>query len=158
MHVGPTQPDQSQICNDGQSSKSTLKDYSIVRLELCPASYGSQLLWFQVSLIVGSGQFKCGSIISVDLKNQARVHLWYEQRFGRPCPRLQTATDGIDRYLISCTCIGIDAATGELYAPNGLQETWDGHLRINPVNPQPDRFISKAQDYQARWPWLTIQP
>jgi hypothetical protein len=59
--------------------------------------------------------------ISVDLKNQARVHLWYEQRFGRPCPRLQTATDGIDRYLISCTCIGIDATTGKLYAPMGFR-------------------------------------
>jgi hypothetical protein len=65
--------------------------------------------------------------------------------------------DGINRYLISCTCVGINVATGELYAPNGLEEAWEGVLRINPMNPQPDLFLKKAEDYRARWPWLRIQ-
>ncbi|MCB8823557.1 nucleotidyltransferase family protein [Microvirga rosea] len=95
---------------------------------------------------------------AVEFKNQARVHLWYEQRFGRCYPRLASARDGIDRYLIACTCVGINVATGKLYAPNGLEETWEGVLRINPLNPQPDLFLKKAEDYRARWPWLRIQP
>lgn len=52
--------------------------------------------------------------VTVEVKNQARVHLWYEQRFGSPYPRLASARDGIDRYLVSCTCVGIDVASGEL--------------------------------------------
>jgi uncharacterized protein len=95
--------------------------------------------------------------VAIEIKNQARVHLWYEQRFGCSYPRLESTKDGIDRYLIACTGIGIDVATGALYAPNGLAETWAGVLRMNPMNPQPELFQRKAADYRARWPWLTIQ-
>jgi hypothetical protein len=92
----------------------------------------------------------------IEVKNQARVHLWYPQRFGAPYPQLTSSRDGIDRYLVACTCIGIEAATGTLYAPNGLQDVQDGVLRINPLMPQPDQFQRKALAYQQRWPWLRI--
>jgi uncharacterized protein len=95
--------------------------------------------------------------VSVEIRNQAQVHLWYEQRFGRSYPRLRSSTDGIDRYLIACTCIGIEASSGELYAPNGLEETWQGILRINPRKPQPDLFRKKVEDYRACWPWLMVR-
>ncbi|NUU39380.1 nucleotidyltransferase family protein [Pseudomonas sp. C2B4] len=94
--------------------------------------------------------------VNVEIKNQARVHLWYGQRFGKPYPALQSARDGIDRYLVAGTCIGLDVETGEVYAPNGLNDTEQGILRINPKNPQPDLFDQKAKSYQARWPWLRI--
>ena len=94
--------------------------------------------------------------VNVEIKNQARVHLWYGQRFGGVYPQLQSARDGIDRYLIAGTCIGLDVVTGEIYAPNGLADTELGLLRINPKNPKPDLFEQKAKSYQARWPWLRI--
>ena len=94
--------------------------------------------------------------VNVEIKNQARVHLWYGQRFGGAYPQLQSARDGIDRYLIAGTCIGLDVVTGEIYAPNGLADTELGVLRINSKNPKPDLFEQKAKSYQARWPWLRI--
>jgi uncharacterized protein len=94
--------------------------------------------------------------IRVETRNQARVHLWYEQRFGTGYPKLASAPDGIDRYLISCTCVGIEVARGELYAPNGLQDLESGILRMNPLNARSDLFRLKAENYRARWPWLTI--
>ena len=94
--------------------------------------------------------------VSVEVRNQARVHLWYEQRFGTAYPRLTSARDGVDRYLVACTCIALDLANGELYAPFGLQELSEGILRINPNNLQPGLFTDKARSYQARWPWLSI--
>lgn len=95
--------------------------------------------------------------VTVEVKNQARVHLWYAQHFGAPYPQLRSARDAIDRYLIACTCIGIEAASGALYAPNGLQELFDGVLRINPHHRQPALFRAKAEDYRRRWPWLRIE-
>jgi len=92
----------------------------------------------------------------VEVRNQARVHLWYGQRFGGAYPQLRSATDGIDRYLVQCTCIGIEAATGRLYAPNGLEDMVAGVLRPNPLNPSPELFRAKAESYRARWPWLII--
>jgi hypothetical protein len=94
--------------------------------------------------------------VTVEVKNQARVHLWYEQRFGSPYAKLSSTRDEIDRYLVSCTCVSIDVASGELYAPNGLQDLHDGILRMNPLSSRPDLFRQKARDYRARWPWLTI--
>ncbi|EGH05005.1 MULTISPECIES: nucleotidyltransferase family protein [Pseudomonas syringae group genomosp. 2] len=90
--------------------------------------------------------------VNIEIKNQARVHLWYSQRFGGSYPQLQSAKEGIDRYLIAGTCIGWDVETGEVYAPNGLADTEQGLLRINPKNPKPDLFYQKAKSYQARWP------
>jgi hypothetical protein len=94
--------------------------------------------------------------VNVEIRNQARVHLWYRQRFGGEYPKLRSARDGVDRYLIAGTCMGLDVATGEVYAPNGLADTEHGLLRINPGNPRPDLFDQKARSYQARWPWLRI--
>jgi hypothetical protein len=94
--------------------------------------------------------------VSVEVKNQARVHLWYRQRFGADYPRLASARDGIDRYLIAGTCIGIAAETRELFAPYGLADAAAGALRINPRNAQPAEFRRKAEEYRRRWPFLTI--
>lgn len=94
--------------------------------------------------------------IKVEIKNQARVHLWYRDRFGGNYPQLKSARAGIDRYLISCTCIGIEAKTGQLYAPYGLHDLISGTLAMNPLNPRPELFQQKAMSYQQRWPWLQI--
>lgn len=92
----------------------------------------------------------------IEIRNQARVHLWYPQRFNAPYPQLRSARDGMDRYLIACTCVGIDVTSGELYAPDGLVDLAAGRLRINPRFAQPAMFEAKARSYQERWPWLTV--
>jgi hypothetical protein len=94
--------------------------------------------------------------VAVEVRNQARVHLWYRQRFGDDYPQLDSARAGIDLYLISCTCVGIDVQTGDLYAPNGLDDLVSGMLRMNPLNPKPELFRQKAESYRHRWPWLQV--
>lgn len=94
--------------------------------------------------------------VKVELRNQARVHLWFAERFGNDYPALHSAKEGIDRFLICSTCIGLRIDTGELYAPHGLDELEHGLLRINPNFPQPAQFRKKAQSYQARWDWLRV--
>ncbi|MBE8592696.1 nucleotidyltransferase family protein [Pseudomonas sp. MAFF 301449] len=94
--------------------------------------------------------------VKVEVRNQARVHLWYGQRFGRPYPQLHSAKQGVDRYLVAGTCIGLEIATGEVYAPYGLADVEQGLLRVNPLHPELELFAHKARSYQARWPWLRI--
>jgi hypothetical protein len=96
----------------------------------------------------------------VELRNQARVHLWYPQRFGPGYPQLTSSKDGIDRFLVRCTCIGIKPDSSgrlELYAPDGLDDLSRGVLRPNPLNLRADRYPEKAASYRDRWPWLTIE-
>jgi hypothetical protein len=94
--------------------------------------------------------------VRVELRNQARVHLWFEQRFGVPCAPIGSSPEAIDRFLIRGTCVGIEAASLKVYAPCGLEETEAGILRPNPRNGTPSLFSAKAESYQRRWPWLQI--
>lgn len=90
--------------------------------------------------------------ITVDVSNQARVHVWYESYFGHPYRELRSAREGIDHFLILATCVGM--RPGEIYAPNGLTLLYDGILSMNPLTPYRDLFERKAASYCARWPWL----
>lgn len=92
----------------------------------------------------------------LELRNQARVHLWFTQRFGGDYPQLASTREGIDRYLIASTCVGVEVQRQEVYAPDGFIDLVDGRLRCNPNNPTPSLFLPKAIDYQMRWPWLSI--
>ena len=52
--------------------------------------------------------------------------------------------------------VGIEVATGEVFAPDGFDELRRGLLRPNPAHLCPEQFAAKAGHYRARWPWLTI--
>ena len=101
--------------------------------------------------------------ITVEAKNQARVHLWYERWFGYPYAPLQSARNGIERFLVPCTCVGLQPADNlsvnesTLYAPYGLEELYAGLLKPNPACPHLPLFQTKAESYRERWPWLTIR-
>ena len=69
---------------------------------------------------------------------------------------LTSARAGIDRYLVACTCVGIEVATGEVYAPHGFAEMAAGLLRMNMLSGRADLFRAKAESYRVRWPWLQV--
>lgn len=96
--------------------------------------------------------------ITVEVKNQARVHLWYEEHFGYPCPALRSSRDGIDRFLVPATSVAIrPAAQGwDVYAPNGLAALYAGILAPNPLTDHRPLFRAKAASYRRRWPWLQV--
>jgi uncharacterized protein len=85
--------------------------------------------------------------VEVQVRNQARVHLWYKAKFGPGYPQLASSTDGIDRFLVAGTCIGFQARpTGiAVHAPFGVEEIAQGILRPNPNNLRIDAFRTKAQ-------------
>jgi hypothetical protein len=93
--------------------------------------------------------------VTIEVSNQARVHLWYKAHFGHAYPELRSARDGIDRFLIPATCVGV--RPGDLYAPHGLELLYDGVLTMNPLTPHRDLFERKAASYRARWPWLRVE-
>lgn len=95
----------------------------------------------------------------IDIKNQARVPLWYRDRFGADWPPVANAREAIARFQVRCTCIGLQPrsdGTLDLAAPYGLDELRRGELRPNHACPSLAGFRQKAESYRARWPWLTI--
>jgi hypothetical protein len=135
----------------GRDADWGIKDYDVFYFD------DRDLSWEAEDVVIRRVNALAGDLsVRVETRNQARVHLWYERRFGGSYPRLSSARDGIDRYLVACTCVGIEVAGGALYAPNGLAELASGVLRMNPLNPRPDLFRAKAESYRERWPWLTL--
>jgi hypothetical protein len=97
--------------------------------------------------------------ITIEVKNQAREHTWYEDYFGHPYTALKSTVEGISKFLVECTCVGIGLnAEGslQLHAPYGLDDLYAGVLRPNVTIDHRDLFHAKAASYQSRWTWLSI--
>ncbi len=134
----------------GRAPEADIKDYDLFYFDAGDTSeVGEHDVQAHVDEVLGD----LG--ITIEASNQARVHVWYESYFGHPYPQLHCACDGIDRFLILATCIGVRPS--ELYAPNGLALMYDGVLTMNPLMPHGELFERKAASYRARWPWLQIQ-
>lgn len=129
-----------------------VKDYDVFYFD------DSDLSWEAEDDVIRRVQAATSDLgVNVEVRNQARVHLWYEQRFKAPYPVLRSAREGIDRYLVACTCVGIEVASGALYAPDGLMDLAAGVLRMNPRYAAAGMFMEKAQSYRERWQWLRIE-
>ncbi|XVX20727.1 nucleotidyltransferase family protein [Actinomycetota bacterium] len=105
----------------------------------------------------------------VELRNEARVHLWYEEKFGVPCPRFSSATDAIDAFAATTCCVGVTrpvtAAQGLegqgsclVHAPHGLEDLFAMRMRPNPRLAPREVYEAKVVQYQARWPGVTSDP
>lgn len=95
----------------------------------------------------------------IELRNQARVHLWYGARFGPGYPPLRSSRQGIDLFLIDCTRVALQPGPEGVafYAPCDWDDLFAGVLRPNPLNHRPELFAAKAESYRARWPWLRVE-
>jgi uncharacterized protein len=98
--------------------------------------------------------------VEVQVRNQARVPLWYEQKFGIPFGVVTQASDGIDRFPCATVAIGVkrlDAAF-EVYSPFGLADLFEGTLRPNRALPIPGVYAEKTSRWQREWPHLHLEP
>jgi len=97
----------------------------------------------------------------VQVRNQARVHLWYPEKFGVAYPPLTTAGEGLLRFPNISSAIGMKR-TGEdffdVYAPYGLGDTWDMVARPNRALPLAKVFSEKTERWQTQWPRLVVYP
>jgi hypothetical protein len=99
--------------------------------------------------------------VRIEARNQARVHLWYPQKHGKPYPALQRASEGIGRFLTQCTMIGIRRAAGRdcIHAPLGLDDVANLIVRPNLTsNFSAEAYWIKSARWMALWPELTVIP
>lgn len=96
----------------------------------------------------------------IELRNQARVHLWYPQRFGEDYPQLTSSAQAIDLFASRTHCVGIRQIGMELevYAPYGLDDIFSFRLTPNPVLNNRATHEAKAQRQMALWPELRFVP
>ncbi len=101
--------------------------------------------------------------VEVEVRNQARVHLWFAQKFGAPYPPLSAPQEALERYAALCHAVALaPKASGGvmLYAPFGLDDIFAMIMRPNPDAPAKDgqSYGAKAARAKSVWPRLTIMP
>ena len=57
--------------------------------------------------------------VLIEVRNQARVHLWFGQKYGAARLPLGSSQQSIAEFLVVCSCLGIDPH-GQVYAPYGF--------------------------------------
>ena len=135
----------------GRPPGENVNDYDLFYYDSDP-SYGAE-----DAVIRRAAQLFANLGVKVEVRNQARVHLWFEQKFGQTRPPIESVLQGIEQFLVRCTCLGINEHGG-LYAPCGLEELEAGILRPNPLNADNGRlYAEKAESYRRRWPWLRTE-
>ncbi|MCC8963117.1 nucleotidyltransferase family protein [Bradyrhizobium sp. Pear76] len=97
--------------------------------------------------------------VAIEVRNQARVHLWYPGKHGVPYPALSRSTEGIDRFLSANVQVGIRrSADGyDVYAPKGFGDVAGMIVRPNrTANFSVANYATKATRWKALWPEITV--
>jgi uncharacterized protein len=92
---------------------------------------------------------------NVEVRNQARVHLWYPAKFGTDYPPLRSTTEGIDRFLAIASMVGVkpQGADFAVYAPHGFADIAAMVVRPNRrCNFRRELYENKAGRWKALWP------
>ncbi|MGR4862247.1 nucleotidyltransferase family protein [Caulobacter sp. LARHSG274] len=99
----------------------------------------------------------------VEVRNQARVHLWFEQKFGadEPYPPLTCSADALERFVATAFCVGVRLEADDrlsVHAPFGLDDLFALRLRPNPLRIKgAGGWARTTGSAKARWPEITVE-
>ena len=95
--------------------------------------------------------------LELDVVNVARVHLWYEDVFGKTIPPYRNLAHSVATWPTQCSAFAVrlkgDGAF-EVIAPFGFHDVFAGWIRPNKVLIPRDVYEKKVARWTARWPWL----
>jgi uncharacterized protein len=98
--------------------------------------------------------------VEVEITNEARVHLWYEQEFGKEMRQYVSTENAIDTWPTTATSVGVCYEGDEfvVYAPYGLHDLLGMIVRPNKTLITSKVYTEKVDRWRKAWPNLTIIP
>ena len=97
----------------------------------------------------------------VEVRNQARVHIWFPDRFGEPYEPLTGTDEALSRFVAPAFAVGVRLEADDsisVAAPFGLEDVFSMTLRPNPNRPLAKGWDKAVTSARARWPELTVIP
>lgn len=95
----------------------------------------------------------------VEVRNQARVHLWFEGRFGEPYDPLPDTDTALSRFVAPCFAVGVRLEADDVIsvvAPFGLEDVFSLTIRPNPDRPVAKGWDKAIASARGRWPEITV--
>ncbi|MCX4597555.1 nucleotidyltransferase family protein [Streptomyces sp. NBC_01549] len=133
---------------------SGIKDYDVFYFD------EGDLSWEAEDAVIKTGREVFADLpAEVEIRNEARVHLWYGDKFGVACPPYHSTEAAIDSFAATTCCLGVRVeADGRwrVYAPHGLSDVFNLVVRPNPVLAPRSVYESKAARWREQWPELTV--
>lgn len=98
--------------------------------------------------------------VALDVKNQARVHLWYREHYGYGLPPYTSVEQAIGTWPTTATAVGVRLEEDGLRvcAPFGLNDLFGQIVRPNKTQITEETYRQKCEKWGARWSTLTILP
>ena len=99
--------------------------------------------------------------LPVQVRNQARVHLWFEQKFGAPFSPLNSSAEMLGRYASKTHAVAArleEDGSLQIIAPFGLDPIFSFRIEPNHVLPNRPAHDKKAARAKSVWPELTVIP
>jgi hypothetical protein len=98
--------------------------------------------------------------LPVEIRNQARVHLWFPQKFGSACPQYSSSAHSVAYFASRTHAVGVRLsrdASLELVAPFGVADIFA--FRITPNHALDNRVTheSKGARAKAMWPQISVE-
>lgn len=97
----------------------------------------------------------------IEVRNEARVHLWYEEHFGVPAIPFESSMDAIDHFAAKTCCFAVTRdEQGQMatYAPHGFADLFARKIVPNPVLAPRSVYEAKIKRWLSQWPSLTAEP
>jgi hypothetical protein len=102
----------------------------------------------------------------VDVKNEARVHLWYAEKFGEAQAPYVSTEDAITTFPATATAVGVQPRADGLhvfapyglhvFAPYGLSDLLGLIVRPNKKQITRPIYEAKVTKWLAKWPGLRV--
>jgi hypothetical protein len=132
-----------------------IKDYDLFYFDAADISYEAE----DVRVRRAAAAYPADLRSMVEVRNQARVHLWFEARFGEPYAPLAGTDEALTRFVAPAFAVGVRLeADGrlDLAAPFGLDDVFAMRLRPNPLRGTAAGWSKVAASVKARWPEVII--
>jgi len=139
----------------GRAPDYGVRDYDLGYFDASDISYEAEDIVIRRVAAAFDGPLK--SIVEV--RNQARVHVWFEAHFGESYTPLSSTAEALERFVSPMFAVGarLDAEDRlHIEAPFGLADLFALRLRPNPRRPY-GGFDRVAASVVRRWPELTVE-
>lgn len=134
-----------------------VRDYDLVYFDGRDLSYEAE----DVDIKRAAAHFPPPLDALVEVRNQARVHLWFEDHFGEPYEPLTSSAEALGRFVAPCFGVGVRLEADDsltIAAPFGLDDLFAMTLRPNPNRPLAKGWDKVIASARARWPEVQVIP
>jgi hypothetical protein len=113
------------------------------------------------AVVARAAEVFAGITPEVEVCNQARVHIWFNRKFGTTRPALTSTEDAVRQFASTTHAVAIRLTREgqpELITPYGLNGLFSLYVEPMPDISTPDHWNSKIARQKEQWPEIEFIP